>query len=504
MKKLLSLILTLALLSTMLVFGGASASAAAATVEKTYEPTAAVRIERSWNSESSAFDYTVVDMTNNESTSNIIMPINSDGDGRYMAYKIDLANVGKITSAKLKLTASKIDNGGDLNAYACSGTWEDLVNGTTTPTFGNLIKSVNSVSASGKVSRTIDITEYLQKKQNDEEDYAIVYVAQVGTGTPRGNYNGGFRLYQLASSDAPVLTIQEEVAGLRTKIMVEKEKSVSASESYHLDYAWKNTSAETPYQVWKNYNGYRYVRTGLTSGGYGQSYFVFDLSGIDTKQVDKAVVQLQMDGNNATKTIKATMVTGIETTLGALGIESGSSSKFLDCPTLPETTSVSKNFPSLSSYKATSVSVDIANIINAALINNESKVAILITNTRNDGNSETNGLRLYQAGHSKEPVVTISYTGELDTEAEETIAPNTTFTFKGEIATEDVPVRLVVALYAGDTFLGAVVTPDTAARELDVDLSAYPTATKVKCYFWNGDTLVPFMGVTEADIAAAA
>lgn len=182
--------------------------------------------------------------------------------------------------------------------------------------------------------------------------------------------------------------------------------TISANESYHLDYKWKNTSTVTPYAIYKNETGFNYVRTGLKSGAYAQSYFIFNLNGITAEQVDSAVIKLQMYANNAAKTIKATRVTGIDTTLGALDL--ASSNKFAECPQLPAATSDTATFPSLSNYKATSVSVDITNIVKAALNDGKTSVEILITNTRSDGENETNGLRLYQAGSSKAPALTIT------------------------------------------------------------------------------------------------
>lgn len=180
---------------------------------KTVKPLAAATVERVWNEATSTYNYTIVDRSGASSYVNIITPIkkysNGASDGRYIAFKIDLKNIGTITEASLSLTTAKIDNGGNLRAYESGNmTWENLLSGAAEPLCGNMIVSIESKASSSAKTSILDIKSYLAARQQAGAEYAIVYVAQEGAGNPRGNYEGGFRLYQLKNSKyAPTLTI---------------------------------------------------------------------------------------------------------------------------------------------------------------------------------------------------------------------------------------------------------------------------------------------------------
>lgn len=70
------------------------------------------------------------------------------------------------------------------------------------------------------------------------------------------------------------------------------------------------------------------------------------------------------------------------------------------------------------------------------------------------------------------------------------------FTYNVVVSPTGTKVRLLCGIYEGDALLGVVtndvLTVGTDATSLSVPLSSYPTATKVKCFLWDGETLAPY------------
>lgn len=590
MKKLLSLILTLALLSTMFVFGGASASAAAATVTETNLPltvdtiyikeVGTIATDATTDTETgeeipatnknvTGYEVTHIDPNNASSAYNSIVYGSAKYKlGGWMLYKVDLKDLIEVSAADFTFSVGGIKNS-YLKLYLYAIDYEtgsqvaDIVTVGETKTLkasekpalvtpGSITKSqlyyfrsTNNVTGNGErsLNQTISssiadiagntsttvannvpaksgskLLKHIQDAVANHQEY-VYFMAHYDLGDVSKKYSAN--AYNSASDTyAPscVIAGTKAIGGIGTKIIAEKTATVKATASYHQKYRPEYTTTDSSTgevtthnelnQIIYNENGYETVRAGQTPAGtYWNTYLSFDISELVDKELDSAKLKFELYrsggvGNNMIGSVKIQRVSDLDTTFGALELAQGSNT-LESKPTEP--TLVGDVTEMSASTTSVTTTCNLKSIVEEAIAAGETTVDIRVYNYRTHAENQTNGLRLYQAGHSSyAPSITFTYLEELDTAAEETIAPNTTFTFKGEINDANVSVRLVVALYAGDTFLGAVVTPDTAARELDVDLSAYPTATKVKCYFWNGDTLVPFMGVTEADIAAAA
>ena len=101
------------------------------------------------------------------------------------------------------------------------------------------------------------------------------------------------------------------------------------------------------------------------------------------------------------------------------------------------------------------------------------------------------------------PCLIITYKDEIA--GNETTGTNFTFSTTAEAGES---IRLLVAVYGeGGTFLGAlikesaVISDGETPIEMDVDLSAYPTAVSVKAYMWNGTTLMPYILPIERNVA---
>ena len=85
------------------------------------------------------------------------------------------------------------------------------------------------------------------------------------------------------------------------------------------------------------------------------------------------------------------------------------------------------------------------------------------------------------------------------------------FTYNATIEAEGAIARMIVGIFGeNDVFLGAetseVLTSDgVTPLSLDVALSQYPSAKRIRAYLWNGDTLVPYFNpiLRPASVTAA-
>ena len=190
--------------------------------------------------------------------------------------------------------------------------------------------------------------------------------------------------------------------------------NIKADKSYHHYHEWDTDKVPAPYTDVINVNGtsYGYVRQNFPStsdyyGGYGKTYLSFDIGNLQGKTIDVATLKIQMPTNaQAIGTVYATRVSDLETTFGTLNLATGSN-KFTSTPITPSTAGSSIKFTGIAS-NTTSATLDIKAIVEAAIQEGKTRVDIVITNPRNDDKSNTNGLRLYQAGSSKAPTLTIT------------------------------------------------------------------------------------------------
>ena len=102
-----------------------------------------------------------------------------------------------------------------------------------------------------------------------------------------------------------------------------------------------------------------------------------------------------------------------------------------------------------------------------------------------------------------QPRLEITYKDEIA--GDETTGTSFTYTTQVE---EGHSVRLLVAVYDGSgNFLGAIINNQAVVSdgetpiEMEVNLSAYPTAASVRAFMWNGITLMPYVLPIERDVA---
>lgn len=199
--------------------------------ENNYSPTGAVMITDTYNAETETYGYTVDYQTlyngNYDAiVDNVKIASTTNRDRRYVAYKLDLSQMGDITSAKLRLSASKANSGGYFFAYGSDGTWGTEFGGTgiaqgatgtftvrdSLPPIGSKIATSEKVgSGATNVVRYLDISEYLMEKKAASEEYAIVYVIYHMTNTDGRTTFDGCRLYNMNASESlrPTLIVNE-------------------------------------------------------------------------------------------------------------------------------------------------------------------------------------------------------------------------------------------------------------------------------------------------------
>ena len=493
MKKILSIFVSLVLMLSMV---NVVSLAATPTTEKTYAPTAEALITRSWDNENQKYTYTVSDISEATSTKNIYAPVKLEGktyaedtsDRRYVALKFDLSEMGNLAQAKLSLSASKIDNGGRIRAYAAEGTWEQVLNPETLPAIGDEIGTVASSSSSSAVTRTFDISQYLVQKKAAGATEAIVYVVYIGS-TVRPDYNGGFRGYVLGSTKPPVLTVKEYVEGLGTKMLAKKTMKIylnkeavqlnsdggkhiitkDSSTSLYINYVTAETDGVTA-------NNYPYSQIMLLKG---------DASALAGKNIVSAELALKGKEYRSAATVRAYTVS------------SDWNKEEVTYETAPVSTSY-KGIPFTTDES--SVTADITSILDTT----QSDVTIRLQLYHNGSYNHKQGANIRYAGFSESKYATAPHIIVTYLEEEESFTDSVTFS--AELDNEGATVKLLVGIYnASGNLIGIktseILTVGTDALSLDVDFSQYPDAASVKGFFWDGEGLKPYMEKTVAEVA---
>ncbi len=524
MKKLLSLILTLALMATMLVFGGVSASAAAATVsgETSYATEGYVHVTESVSAGTQTIYYNVNDTTDSETTDYLN---NFSTSKKYWSLlKFNVGNYNEIESIVLKLTAKR-SKYSRIRVYSLNKTdYENAIAGT--------VDGFKSLSTAGEdtlltAPQEKDRIAQTSYKSSNDSDYSVFNLSLTSADIKDAVLTDGYVYLALGCSytdsdgavtaktgyvktpfDAtaenhPALKIvgTKPIEGLGTKIIAQKTDTLHFTGEDEIGYVGTDTSTGEGLEGNQATGAGDYVLiTNKSKNLDSRLYLRKDLSAY----ADKEIVKVEFKVYN--RQHRSGVKTYIARTDATWIADGENEISYTNQPAVDSTVSEIQ-FKGSSSENATTTA-DITSLVENLGIAQNNVLSLRFRSNKYE-DKDLKGATFYNVGkttttNTSAARLVITYLDELDTAAEEKIAPDTTFTFKGEISDANVPVRLIVAVYNGEELLGVVVTPDTATRELPVDLSAYSTATNVKCFFWNGTTLEPFMGITEANIATPA
>lgn len=161
-------------------------------------------------------------------------------------------------------------------------------------------------------------------------------------------------------------------------------------------------------------------------------------------------------------------------------------------------------------YTGTYIAGDLVSYVKEAIDYNRDSIYLAISYTKyNDSHQygsvleSTNNIVI----SANPKVVETSFDG-LKTASSSTDSLTGDFTYSAVVAPGGTSVRLICAIYDGDEKLIDIISSNTLTSGKDtlilaVPLSSYTNAASVKCYLWDGVTLVPYMNPIETTAAIA-
>ena len=524
MKKLLSLILTLALLSTLFVFGATSAQAAVATQtgEVSYATEGYVHIKEAVSSKTQTICYNVEDTADNENYDNL-NNFATSGNKYWSLLKFNIGDYSEIDSIVLKLTAQR-NSFASIRVYSLSkADYEtaiaDTVNGKKT-----LSEANGDTLLTAPKGTYITETDYPSSKENSFSTFNIdltneaIKEAALSDGSVYLALGAGYKTSDAktatirtpfysneGSRPALIVTGAKVIGGLGTKIIAEKTKKVWLNEAaVNLDSAvvngvygkkiCNNDDVYVNMMTAKDTNNnagptkisssstfeYPYHRILLLKG---------DISEVVGKNIEKVTLTMKGKQYKSGGLLKIYKV-------GTDWIEDS-----VTYDTAPTGDTV-VDFDGFNSTEKT-LTRDITSLVNE----NDTILGIRIQLSHNSAsNNHRQGAAIYGVGGtaSDSPYITITYREDLA--KNEAIQKGKAFTFQAETTATGAQVMLLVAIYDAEGNIinveaSPVLTVGTAELVEEVKLADYPNAVSVAGYFWDGVTLEPYMEATLADVA---
>ena len=198
--------------------------------EKAYSPAGAVVVTDSYNTQTQSYNYSVNYSTHYSTGTlyvcdNVKISSDTKRDRKYVAYKINLAEMGEFESVNLRLSMSKVSSGGYFYVYGSDGEWNEKFGSTgigygesgqfevrdSLPAIGSKIAQATVKSATTQCM--IDVTDYLSAEKAKGKAYTIIYAVYHMTNTSGRTNFDGCRLYNLGASESlrPALIATEPV-----------------------------------------------------------------------------------------------------------------------------------------------------------------------------------------------------------------------------------------------------------------------------------------------------